>query len=156
MAGGAPVSYRRAMFADTLQPPRRDPLPGDRLDTPVREVMRPGVIVLAEDAAVHQAQRALVAHGVHAVLVLAKDGGRPLGWVTSRGLVRWCDREIALASARDAVTEPAITIEPSASAREALEAMEREDASRLLVARHRDGLPEGVVADVDLLRIVAR
>jgi CBS domain-containing protein len=90
------------------------------------------------------------------VLVLDRDAARPLGWITSRGLVRWCDRETGLASARDAVTEPAIAIEPSASAREALEALEREDVSRLLVARHSDGLPEGVVADVDLLRLVAR
>jgi signal-transduction protein with cAMP-binding, CBS, and nucleotidyltransferase domain len=105
---------------------------------------------------VHQAQRALLAHGVHAVLVLERDGARPSGWITSRGLIAWCERDIGLAQAREAVTERAIAIEPSASAREALEILEREGATRLLVARSGQGLPEGVVADIDLLRLVAR
>jgi len=81
---------------------------------------------------------------------------RPLGWVTSRGLLRWADRDIALCSARDAVTEAPVAIDPSATAREALALLERADASRLLVVRGDGVVPEGVVADVDLLRLVAR
>ena len=84
------------------------------------------------------------------------DGGRPLGWVTSHGLLRWAHRDVALCAARDAVTEPPLAIDPSASAREALELLEREHATRLLVVRGGHGLPEGVVADVDLLRLLAR
>jgi CBS domain-containing protein len=57
------------MVSDTLLPPRRS-LSGDRLDTPVRDVMRAGVIVLSEHAAVARAQRAVLAHGVHAIPVL--------------------------------------------------------------------------------------
>jgi CBS domain-containing protein len=144
------------MISTTLLPPRRSARPGDRLDTPVREIMRPGVIVLSEEASVVQAQRALIAHGVHAVLVLERGSPRPLGWITSRGLLSWSDRDVSLASSRDAVTEPPVVIEPSASAREALELLEGQAATRLLVSRHSDGLPEGVVADVDLLRLVAR
>ena len=144
------------MTTDTLLPSRRDAAGGDRLDTPVREIMRPGVIVLADDASVLQAQRALIAHGVHAVLVIERFSGRPVGWVTSRGLLRWCDRDAGLASVPSAVTEPAVAIPPSASAREALDTLEREGATRLLVSHQHEGLPEGVVADVDLLRLVAR
>jgi CBS domain-containing protein len=143
------------MVSDTLLPPRRS-LSGDRLDIPVRDVMRPGVIVLSEHASVAQAQRALLAHGVHAILVLEDRTGRPAGWVTSRGLLALADRDVALACAREAVTEPPVAIEPSASAREALEAIDRTGAARLLVAREGGGLPEGVVSDVDLLREVAR
>ncbi|MEA2177125.1 MAG: hypothetical protein QOG77_422 [Solirubrobacteraceae bacterium] len=144
------------MVTDTLLPPRRGTTPGDRLDTPVRDIMRPGVIVLSDDASVLQAQRSLIAHGVHAVLVLERFSGRPVGWVTSRGLLHWCDRDASLTSARSAVTEPAVAIEPSASAQEALDTLDREGATRLLVSRQSDGLPEGVVADMDLLRLVAR
>jgi CBS domain-containing protein len=141
------------MISDTLTP--RPVHATDRLDTAVREVMRPGVIVIAGHASVARAQRALLAHGVHAVLVL-DDGGRPRGWVTSRGLLTWADRDVGLSAARDAVTEAPLAIDPSASAREALELLEREGASRLLVVRGDDGVPEGVVADVDLLALFAR
>lgn len=143
------------MPSDTLLHPHPAPL-ADRLDTAVREIMRPGVIVIAAHASVARAQRALLAHGVHAILVLADDGRRPLGWVTSRGLLAWAERDISLSQAGDAVTEPPLAIDPSASAREALALLEREGTSRLLVARGGDGVPEGVVADVDLLRLVSR
>ena len=104
------------MTSETLHHPAHLHSP-DRLDTAVREVMRPGVIVISGHASVARAQRALLAHGVHAILVLDDDGGRPLGWVTSRGLLRWAERDITLCSARDAVTEPPVAIGPSATAR---------------------------------------
>ena len=143
------------MPTDTALFDRRGAVSGDRLDTPVRDIMRPGVIVLSADASVIQAQRALISHGVHAVLVVEHGTGAPTGWITSRGLLPWCERDIALAHARSAVAEPPVFIEPSATAREALEAMRTEGVSRLLVAHGARGLPEGVVADVDLLRLVA-
>src|SRR4051794_35235208 len=75
----------------------------------VREVMTPGVVTIVEDASVKQARRAIHAHRVHAVLVLGRERGRPLGWVTARGLLSWVDREESLAHARDAITEPPTT-----------------------------------------------
>ena len=143
------------MFSDTLLHPPPAP-PADRLDAAIRDVMRPGVIVISGHASVARVQRALLAHGVHAILVLDDDGGRPLGWVTSRGLLRWAEREITLCSARDAVSEAPVAIGPSATAREALALLEHADATRLLVVRAEGCVPEGVVADVDLLRLVAR
>ena len=112
------------MFSDTLLHPPPAP-PADRLDAAIRDVMRPGVIVISGHASVARAQRALLAHGVHAILVLDDAGGRPVGWVTSRGLLRWADRDIALCSARDAVTEAPVAIDPSATAHEALALLER-------------------------------
>ena len=143
------------MFSDTLLHPPPAP-PADRLDAAIRDVMRPGVIVISGHASVARAQRALLAHDVHAILVLDDAGGHPLGWATSRGLLRWADRDTALCSARDAVTEAPVAIDPSATAREALALLERADATRLLVVRGDGSVPEGVVADVDLLRLVAR
>ena len=143
------------MISDTLLHPPPAP-PADRLDTAIREVMRPGVIVIAGHASVARAQHALLAHGVHAILVLDDAGGRPLGWVTSRGLLHWAERDVTLCSARDAVSEAPVTIDPSATARDALALLRRADTTRLLVVRGDDGVPEGVVADVDLLRLVAR
>jgi CBS domain-containing protein len=129
--------------------------PADRLDTPVRTIMRPGVICVSDDASLLQAKRALVRHGVHAVLVVAHDGGRPLGWVTDRGLLSWLEQDLALVQAGQGITEPAIFLEPGASAREALDELRRPGISHLLVARTPGGPPQGVVAALDLVELVA-
>ena len=67
---------------------RNDPFPaasGDYLETPVRDFMTPGVLTIAEYASLRQVYRAMVAHSVHAVLVVGRTEGRALGWVTARG-----------------------------------------------------------------------
>ena len=70
-------------------------------------------------------------------------------------MLPWAGRDVALHSAREAVTEPAVTVEPSVTAAEAIAVLEQAEVSRLLVARRSEGLPEGVVADHDLLRVLA-
>lgn len=131
------------------------PATGGRFDTEVREIMRPGVVVVPESATLLQTQRAMLSNGVHAVIVLERNSGRLAGWVTSRGLLGWCDRDLALMPVRNAVSEPPVSIRPSAPAREALALLERHQVSHLVVAHRHDEIPEGVVSDVDLLRLVA-
>ena len=122
-------------------------------DTPVRDVMSPGVLSLVEDASLRHVLRALRTHRIHAVLVCGRRTGAPLGWVTTRGLLAWVGRDHSLAVARDAITEAAITIEPSATVREAVALLSRERVSRLLVAHRPDTMPEGVIAELDLLGV---
>jgi CBS domain-containing protein len=85
------------MPSSTTIPPTAEASPGGhsdrRLETPVREFMRPGVIAVSEDASLRQAERAMVRHGVHAILLLGRQNGRPLGWVTARGLLPWMTEE---------------------------------------------------------------
>jgi CBS domain-containing protein len=126
---------------------------GDHLDTPVRELMSPGVLSIVEDASLRQLLRAMRRHRVHAIVVCGRQTGHPLGWVTTRGLLAWVDRDASLAVARDAITEPAVTVEPGATAREAVSLLSRERVGRLLVAHRPDTLPEGVVAEIDLLAL---
>ncbi len=126
-----------------------------RFDTEVRAIMRPGVVVVPDGASLLEAQRAMLSHGVHAVLVLDRDGGGIAGWVTSRGLLGWCDRDLALMPVRNAVSEPPVTVHPSAPARKALALLERHQVHHLLVTRSHDEIPEGVVGDVDLLKLVS-
>jgi CBS domain-containing protein len=128
--------------------------PSDRLETPVRSIMRPGVVSVSDDASLLQAKRALVRHGVHAILIVAGNG-KPLGWVTDRGLLSWLEHDLALVSAGHAITEPATYIEPGATAREALEALRTPGVSHLLVARTSGTPPQGVVASLDLVELVA-
>ena len=129
------------------------PSTGDHLDTPVREIMTPGVLTIAEDASLRHAYRAMVAHSVHALLVVGRKEGRPLGWVTARGLLALIGRDDSLASTREAITERPTTIEPSATAREALTALCQAGVSHLLVARNPEVSPEGVLAAIDLIAL---
>ena len=136
---------------DAVTPP---PPPDTRwLQTPVRAFMRPGVVTVAEDASLHQVQRAMVAHGVHAVLITAAGG--PLGWVTATGLLPWLDKEPALYPARTAMSEKVVYIPPGASAREALQALSDAEVSHLVVSPRTAASPQGVVSEIDLVRLAS-
>jgi CBS domain-containing protein len=129
---------------------------GDHLDTPVRSLMTPGVVTLVEDASVRHAFAALTAHRVHAVLVVGRQRGMPLGWVTAHGLLPYLEADDDLLSVRDAITEEPRTIEPSASAREALVALAEPGTSHLLVTPRNSLVPEGVLSDLDLAGVAVR
>ncbi len=133
-----------------------DPSRPDRLATPVRAFMRPGVITVPADASLLEAKRAMVRHGVHAVLVVSAEGGRPLGWVAASGLLEWLERDLDAIPAARAITEPARAIEPSATAKEALTALARPGTSHLLVSPLAERTPHGVVAPMDLIDLVTR
>ena len=125
-------------------------------DQEVGDLMSPGVTCVSEDATLRQAEQAMVDRGVHAVLVVGGVHGTPLGWVTSRGLLGLMDRDRSLTCARDAITEPVMTVSLSASAQTALELLSRPGTTHLLVARGPDHWPIGVLADIDLVRLAAR
>jgi CBS domain-containing protein len=139
--------------------PRRDavtpaPPPDTRwLQTPVRAFMRPGVVSVGEDASLHQVQRAMVAHGVHAVLVMAAAG--PAGWVTATGLLPWLEKEPALYPAGSAISEKVAYIPPGASARDALHMLAEPGVGHLLVSARTATSPQGVVSEIDLVRLAA-
>jgi CBS domain-containing protein len=118
--------------------------------------MTPGVVTISEDAAIRHAYRVMIARGVDAVLVVGRKQAKPVGWVTSRGLLSWLEREGSLASARDAVTQRPITIEPSATAREALVALSQPNVSHLLVAHQAELSPEGVVTANEMMALATK
>ena len=147
------MSYQDSPFPlrDAVTPP---PPPDNRwLQTPVRAFMRPGVVTVAEDASLFQAQRALVAHGVHAVLITAAGG--PVGWVTAGGLMPWLEKEPALFPARAAISEKVVYIPPGASARDAVQMLADPDVGHLLVSPRTSTSPQGVVSEIDLVRLAS-
>ena len=121
---------------------------------PCATLMRPGVVSVSADTSLLQAKRALVRHHVHAILVVDQAGGRPLGWVTDRGLLKWLEHDLGLVSAGQGITEPATFIEPGASARDALERLAAPGVSHLLVSRTAGEPPQGVVAAMDLVELI--
>ena len=141
----------------TSQPTSQAPVEGladRRLDTTVRELMSPGAITVSEDASMRQAERAMTRHGVHAILILGR-AGRPLGWVTARGLLTSLVQDRALVPASSCVTEIPTYIDPSATAREAMQALAEPGVSHLLVSRVPGEPPQGVVSDLDLVALLS-
>ncbi len=129
---------------------------GDRFrDRDVSELMTPGVTCVSSDACLRDAEQAMLAAGVHAVLVVGADNGTPLGWVTSRGLLSLLGADRSTTSARAAITEPVTTIAPGAPARAAIEQLSQPGTTHLLVARAAHRWPLGVLSDVDLVRLAA-
>ena len=127
-----------------------------RLETPVRDFMRAGVISVSEDASLRQAERAMVRHGVHAILVLGRSTGRPLGWVTSRGMLQWVSHDLGLIPASQGVTETPTFIEPGATAHDAVRALSRDGVSHLLVTRVPGETPQDMVSDLDVIALCTR
>ena len=128
----------------------------ERLMTPVRDVMRPGVITMAESASLLEAKRAMVRHGVHTILIVSDEDGRPLGWVSADGLLAWLQRDLGALPAAQGITEPARRIEPGATARDALEALLDPAVSHLIVATTAAEAPHGVIGAMDLVDLVTR
>lgn len=131
------------------------PWGGELDETPVRAIMRSGVISMPEDASLRQAMRAMAAHAVHAVLIVGARDGAPIGWVTARGVLAWLTRDAALAPAGIAITEPVVWIEPTASAADVVRMLADTGATHLLVAYQADVPPQGVVGELDIVRLVA-
>jgi CBS domain-containing protein len=121
----------------------------------VREVMTPGVVSVPADASLKQLYGALGAHGVHAVLVVERKSGAPLGWASAAGLLRWAV-ESGGHTAGQAVCEPIHTISPSANVREAVELLLQPGVSHLLVAHQHSALGEGVLSALDVVRLLSR
>jgi CBS domain-containing protein len=126
-----------------------------RLDEAVSRFMRPGVVIVTESTTLREAERALVAHRVHGVLVVRQENGSPIGWITARGLLTHLDGDPMLPCTR-AVTEAPTYIAPSATARQAVEALSEPGVTRLLVCRVPGQTPEGVISDMDLVALASR
>jgi len=118
-----------------------------------------GVVPPRDDATLGEAVDAMADHRIHAVLVVDRDSGTALGWITARGLLGrvGCDAELP---AVDAIDEKPRCIEPEATLRAALYVLALPGVTRLLV-RPRDGGAGGPVTpdkdtDVEVIRIDLR
>ena len=123
---------------------------GDFLDSVVRKVMSPGVVAISEHASLDHAYNAIVAHRIHAVLVVSGKDAQPLGWTTARGMLGYADRDRSLLTARDAITEEPRTIGVRSTVRDAIDDLTVTGATHLLVVEDETTFPIGVVSDLDL------
>jgi CBS domain-containing protein len=157
VAGGFPTMRRRHVPRTVRVMPHIAAYPAatqERLTTPVSDIMRPGVITMADSASLLQAKRAMVRHGVHAVLIVGEDDGRALGWVSADGLLAWLERDLNALPAAQGITEPARRIDSDATAHDALEALLDSRVSHLVVTSPGSDMPHGVVGAMDLVDLV--
>ena len=126
------------------------------LDREVRDVMTPGVVMISADAALGRVHEALALHRVNAVLVVERNGGKPLGWITARGLLSQAIEGGRPHTAGQAICEPPHTVSPSASVKEAAEALLSAGVSHVLVSHGVDCMPEGVVSALDVVGAARR
>ena len=120
-----------------------------------KDVMTPGVVTVADDATLAEAVDVMADHRIHAVLVVDRETGTPLGWITARGLLAMvgCDPELL---AIDVIDEKPRSIEPDATLRAAIYALALPGVTRLLVRPREHASPVGVISDYDLTVKAAR
>jgi CBS domain-containing protein len=124
-------------------------------DTPVREVMSPGVIALPDDTTIGACARAMYERRTHAVLIVGGDR-QPRGWIFHLDILRHLQSDPLTTLAGDAVSQEAAVIDSEATVEEAAERMVSENLTHLLVAKSRGSIPDGVLSSWDVVAFYAR
>jgi CBS domain-containing protein len=123
----------------------------------VRELMSEGVLTCEAGATAGDIAALLVRHRIHAVFVVAAEGGRPIGVLSDHDLLagEWLgDDETGLAlmtsvTAGDLMSAPVLEIDAGADLTDAARVFVEERVSRLLVLE--DGQPAGVLSVSDVI-----
>jgi CBS domain-containing protein len=120
----------------------------------VKDIMSSPVITTDEDATANRAAQLMDKHSIGCIVVTSKDG-KPLGIITEKDLVsRVLAKNIKPDSlkARDVMTSPLITIEPSEKINEAARRMSRLNIRRLGVM-YKEQLV-GILSSKDVLAVM--
>ncbi len=117
--------------------------------------MHSGVVTCAPDASLRTAAALLGEHGIHAVVVVSPDEAAPVAVVTDRDvLFAYATGRLDELTARDAATEPTISVRPTLDLRSASELMSRHGTTHAVVTNADDRRPVGVVSSLDIARAV--
>jgi CBS domain-containing protein len=121
----------------------------------VSDIMKSGVISISETTSLKATARVMHEHQVHGVLVVADDG-ELLGWVTALGVLRHREADWRRLKAGEAISEPCVSVAPSATVPSAIDVLLDAGVTRLLVLRPGSRTPDGVVSDADLVAYLSR
>lgn len=121
----------------------------------VGSVMHSGVVTCPPDATLRTVARILAAHHIHAVVVASPDEAAPCAVVTDRDVVFGHSRgELDRRTARDAATEPTVTVRADLDLEYASEAMVRHGTTHIVVTAPGDGRPIGILSSLDIANVV--
>lgn len=122
----------------------------------VGEVMHAGVISCRPDATLRTVAGILAAHRIHAVVVATEDEHAPCAVVTDRDVVFGHSRgELDRSTARDAASEPTITVRADTDLRHAAELMAHYGTSHVIVTESGGRRPVGILSSLDVAAAVA-
>jgi CBS domain-containing protein len=119
----------------------------------VGDVMSRGVVTCAPDTRLPAVAAMMAAHGFHAALILAPEGGRALV-IGDLDLIRAALGSELDQTAADLAREPIVTIAPSAPLEDAVAVMAKQDLAHLLVAEPGAAWPVGVLSSLDVVAMV--
>jgi hypothetical protein len=104
---------------------------------------------LADDTPLQRVRRAMSQHQVDAILVLGRDDGAPLRWVTRDGLIRKAEREPARNGVRQAIVDVLAHLKADTTLAQLRELVKEPDVSRVLIWT--DTGPAAIVSADELL-----
>ena len=139
-------------------PPERDLLttvPMTPSETPVRQIMSPGVIAVSGETTASACAAAMYERRTHAILVVDNKDRRPLGWVFHRDVLKCVRQDPYTTRAADFISAEAAYIHPEETVENAADRMVEEGVTHLLVGHGQDSLPEGVLSSWDLVSYYA-
>jgi CBS domain-containing protein len=113
--------------------------------------MHTGVVTCSPTATLRTVARILAAHGIHAVVVVSAEEVPPYAVVTDRDVIfAHATGKLDQLTAREAATEPSITVRPSLDLRTASELMMRHGVAHIVVTDAGDRRAIGVVSSLDI------
>jgi CBS domain-containing protein len=119
----------------------------------VGSVMHAGVVTCRPEASLRTVARLLAEHRIHAVVVTGPEETAPSAVVTDRDVVFAYSRgQLDRLTARDAASEPTITVRPDHDLRDASETMARHGVTHIVVTASGDASPIGILSSLDIAK----
>ena len=122
----------------------------------VAEAMHPGVVTCPPETSLRAVAGLLAEHRIHAVVVAGDEEDAPIAVVTDRDVIWSQSRgELDLVSARDAASEPTVTVRADAGLPRATELMAHFGTTHVVVTESGGGRPVGILSSLDVARAIA-
>ena len=123
----------------------------------VGSVMHHGVVTCPPNDSLRDVAAILAANRIHAVLVASPEEHAPCAVVTDRDVVYGhLLGKLDQLTARDAASEPTVTVRADLDLREASGLMVRYGTTHVVVTEPEDGTPIGILSSLDVAAAVGR
>lgn len=120
----------------------------------VRDCMHSGILTCPPDAPLARVARTMATHRVHAVVVAAHGGARPLGIVSDLDVVS-ATLSGAQPTARQVVATEPLMVSADESLHRAAQLMSEHGVAHLVVVDSASGYPSGVLSTLDVAAVLA-